>query len=98
MISPKQKNKAQAKKNLLCWTQQAWEDYLHWQKTDLVLAGRINALIRECQQNPFTGTGKPEPLKNNLSGYWSRRIDKTHRLVYLPEDGSLYIVSARYHY
>jgi len=59
---------------------------------------RINDLIRQCQQTPFVGIGKPEPLKNNLSGYWSRRIDRTHRLVYMSEDGSLYIVSARYHY
>jgi len=98
MISTKQKNKAQAKKNLLCWSEHAWEDYLHWQKTNPQILQRINTLIRECQTNPFTGTGKPEPLGKDLSGYWSRRIDKVHRLVYLPEDGSLYIVKARYHY
>lgn len=60
----------------------AWEDYLYWQQTDRVVLKRINLLIREIQRDPFAGIGKPEPLKHALSGFWSRRIDERHRLVY----------------
>lgn len=94
----KQKNKAAAKKDLLCFSDIAWEDYLYWQENDATKHKRINELIKSCQESPFKGLGKPEPLKGDLTGYWSRRIDQEHRLVYLPEDGNLYIVQARYHY
>ena len=77
---------------------EAWDDYLYWQKTDKSRLRKINSLIKECQRTPFTGTGKPEPLKNDLSGYWSRRIDKEHRLVYRAEDNSLIIIQCRFHY
>ncbi len=68
------------------------------QKTDPALVRKINTLIRECQRHPFEGTGKPEPLKNDLSGYWSRRINREHRLVYKVLDGALVIIQCRYHY
>ena len=64
------------------WTDNAWDDYIYWQTQDKKILKRINALIKECQRTPFEGTGKPEPLKANLSGFWSRRIDEKHRLVY----------------
>jgi toxin YoeB len=98
MKNKKAENKEQAKQVVLCWTEHAWEDYLHWQAADPKLAHRINALIDECLDAPFTGTGKPEPLKGNLTGLWSRRIDREHRLVYMAEDGVLYVVGCRYHY
>lgn len=75
-----------------------WDDYLYWQKVDKNKLKRINELIKECQRTPFDGRGKPEPLKGNLSGYWSRRIDEEHRLVYSYEDQILIIISCRYHY
>ncbi len=76
----------------------AWKDYLYWQEIDKQTLKRLNTLIKECQRTPFSGTGKPEPLKGNLRGFWSRRIDEEHRLVYSYEDGKLTIVSCRYHY
>lgn len=82
----------------LIFSEQAWEDYLYWQKTDRKLLERINALIREISRSPFAGIGKPEPLKNALSGYWSRRISDEHRIVYRMADGSLLIAQLRYHY
>ncbi|HEY5393452.1 MAG TPA: Txe/YoeB family addiction module toxin [Hanamia sp.] len=66
----------------IVWQQNAWEDYLFWQKNDKSKLKRINELIRDCQRNKYDGIGKPEPLKENLSGFWSRRIDNEHRLVY----------------
>ena len=75
-----------------------WEDYLYWQQQDRKLLKKINALIRECQRTPFTGTGKPEPLKGEFSGWWSRRIDQEHRLVYRVTDDNLLIAQCRYHY
>lgn len=98
MANKKQQNKAAAKQTLLCWTEQAWEDYLYWYEHDCEKLKAINALIEACKRDPFKGLGKPEPLKGNLTGYWSRRIDREHRLVYLPEDGNLYIVQCRFHY
>jgi len=83
---------------LITFHQYAWEDYLYWQVTDKKTLKRINALIQEAQRNPFTGTGKPEPLKYEWSGYWSRRIDDVHRMVYKVEDGELVIAQLRYHY
>lgn len=76
----------------------AWEDYLYWQKQDRKMVDRINKLIQEVKREPFSGVGKPEPLKHALSGYWSRRITDEHRMVYSIEDGSLLIAQLRYHY
>lgn len=76
----------------------AWEDYLYWQRTDKAIVKRINQLIRDIQRSPFEGIGKPEPLRHHLSGYWSRRINDEHRLVYAVEDGCLLIAACRYHY
>jgi toxin YoeB len=76
----------------------AWDDYLYWQKTDKRVLKRINKLIKEISREPFKGTGKPEPLKHALSGYWSRRITEADRIVYKVESGSLYIAQLRYHY
>ena len=81
----------------IVWQENAWEDYLFWQKNDKQKLKRINQLIRDCQRNKFEGIGKPEPLKENLSGFWSRRIDKEHRLVYKIQDNRLHIVQCRYH-
>jgi toxin YoeB len=75
-----------------------WEDYRHWQETDRKLLKKLNALIEECSRTPFSGTGKPEPLKNELKGWWSRRIDHEHRLVYRVRDDVLEIAQCRYHY
>ena len=80
------------------WDNTAWEDYLYWQVNDKNVLQKINALIKECQRTPFEGTGKPEPLRQNLSGFWSRRINSEHRLVYKVEDETLYIAQCRYHY
>ena len=82
----------------LLFTPAAWDDYLYWQGQDRKTLRRINALIEDTLRNPFTGLGKPEPLKQNLSGFWSRRIDDTHRFVYSVEDGDLAIFACRYHY
>jgi toxin YoeB len=82
----------------LVFQEQAWEDYLHWQATDAKLLERLNTLIRECCRTPFTGIGKPEPLKGQLAGWWSRRLTQEDRLVYRVQDGSLLIAQCRYHY
>ena len=76
----------------------AWEDYLYWQKTDKKILNKVNELIKQCKRTPFDGIGKPEPLKNDLSGLWSRRITGEHRLVYFVEENKLIIVQCRYHY
>lgn len=75
-----------------------WEDYLYWQVTDKKTLKKINALIKEIQRSPFQGNGKPEPLKHDLAGWWSRRIDLEHRLVYRVENDSLFILQCKYHY
>lgn len=75
-----------------------WEDYLHWQAIDRQRLKKINTLIRECLRTPFEGTGKPEPLKGEFSGWWSRRIDQEHRLVYRVTDNGLEIAQCRYRY
>lgn len=82
----------------LIFAEKAWEDYLHWQKTDKKILQRINTLIKEIKRDPFEGVGKPEPLKHALSGYWSRRINDEHRIVYKVNDNSLLIAQLRYHY
>lgn len=84
--------------NRLVWTAAAWEDYLYWQTQDRKTLKRINLLIQDALRHPFEGIGKPEPLKQNLTGFWSRRIDDTHRLVYSVQAGDLAIVACRYHY
>ena len=76
----------------------AWEDYLFWQKNDKKILKRINNLIKDISRDPFHGMGKPEPLKYALSGYWSRRITQTDRIVYKVKDDLLHIVQLRYHY
>lgn len=83
---------------ILSWSDEAWEDYLYWQSTDKQILKRINMLIKEIKRTPFEGVGKPEPLKHDLKGFWSRRIDKEHRLVYEVTSDGLLIVMCRYHY
>ncbi|PTB88908.1 Txe/YoeB family addiction module toxin [Pseudidiomarina aestuarii] len=85
-------------KRLLSWTDESWRDYLYWQGQDKKTLRRINALIKEVQRTPFEGIGKPEPLRESLSGFWSRRIDDTNRLVYAVDDRAITILSCRYHY
>jgi toxin YoeB len=82
----------------LIFSENAWEDYLFWQKTDRKMLKRINRLIHEIMRDPFTGPGKPEPLKHGLSGYWSRRINDEHRIVYRPAEDAVLIAQLRYHY
>ncbi len=82
----------------LIFSENAWEDYLYWQNTDKKTLKRINKLIKDIQRNKYEGIGKPEPLKNNLSGYWSRRINVEHRLVYKIEKERIMIAPLRYHY
>ncbi|MEW6221266.1 MAG: Txe/YoeB family addiction module toxin [Thermodesulfobacteriota bacterium] len=82
----------------LIFSTHAWEDYLYWQQTDPRMLRRINVLIKEAMRDPFTGVGKPEPLRHGLAGYWSRRINDEHRLVYRPTAEGLVIVQLRYHY
>ena len=82
----------------LLWEDRAWDDYLYWQTQDKKVLKRVNLLIKDIRRNPLDGVGKPEPLKNNLSGWWSRRIDETNRIVYYEQDGIIYVVSCRGHY
>jgi toxin YoeB len=82
----------------LIFSEHAWEDYLYWQNTDKKTVQRINALIKDIQRSPFEGIGKPEPLKHSLSGYWSRRINDEHRIVYKVGSDELFIAQLRYHY
>lgn len=80
------------------FSEAAWEDYLFWQSNNKAVLKRINTLLRDIQRSPFDGIGKPEPLKHNLAGFWSRRIDDEHRLVYAVHDDTLLIALCRYHY
>lgn len=82
----------------IIWHFNAWEDYLFWQKNDKKVLQKVNELIKEISRQPFSGSGKPEPLKHALKGYWSRRITREHRLVYKVTDLSIYIAQCRYHY
>jgi toxin YoeB len=76
----------------------AWEDYLFWQQNDKQIVRKVNALIRDIQRDPFAGIGKPEGLKHDLAGFWSRRITDEHRIVYAVRDGEILIAQCRYHY
>ena len=80
------------------WFDEAWEEYLYWQTQDKKMLKRVNALIKDIRRSAFEGIGKPEPLKHNLSGWWSRRIDETNRIVYYEKDGIIHIVACRDHY
>ena len=82
----------------ITWTLTAWKDYLFWQTTDIKKMKRINELIKATLRDPFQGIGNPEALKHDLKGYWSRRIDSVHRLVYSFENNELLIIACRYHY
>ena len=80
------------------WDLDAWDDYIYWQTQDKKTLKRINQLIKDIGRNPFEGIGKPEPLKGNLTGFWSRRIDEEHRLVYAVEENAVLLISCRGHY
>lgn len=82
----------------LTFSEKAWEQYLYWQQTDKKILEKINELIKDCLRSPFKGLGKPEALKGDLRGFWSRRIDDKHRLVYRINDGALEIAQCRHHY
>ncbi len=82
----------------LCWTNLAWEGYLYWQVTDKNLLKKINTLLKDIQKTLYTGLGKPEPLKFDLAGKWSRRINDEHRLVYEVKKGEIIVFQCRYHY
>ncbi|MEI8133289.1 MAG: Txe/YoeB family addiction module toxin [Leptolinea sp.] len=82
----------------LIFSEQAWEDYLFWQQTDRKILKRINKLIKEICRIPYDGIGKPEPLKHGLSGYWSRRINDEHRIVYKIDKDALFVAQLKYHY
>lgn len=83
---------------LIKFSTKGWEDYLYWQATDRTILKRINQLIQDIGREPFAGIGKPEPLKHHLSGFWSRRIDSQHRLVYMVKDDTLFVAQCRDHY
>ena len=80
------------------WAEHAWDDYLYWQEVDKKKIKRINELMKDIKRSPFEGLGDPEPLKHNWSGYWSRRIDKEHRLVYKVDESGLSLAQCRFHY
>lgn len=82
----------------LTFAPKAWDSYLYWQKTDKAIVKRINTLIKDIQRSPFEGIGKPEPLKHALSGFWSRRINDEHRIVYTVTEDNILIAQLRYHY
>jgi toxin YoeB len=82
----------------IVWTQAAWTDYLYWQEQDRKTLRRINQLLRDTIRSPFAGIGKPEPLRENFAGFWSRRIDETNRLVYVIDRDDLVIIACHYHY
>jgi len=77
---------------------ESWEDYLYWQKTNLKIATKINALLKDIARNPYSGLGKPEPLKYKYKGFWSRRIDGEHRLIYQVKGDEILIAKCRFHY
>ena len=77
---------------------ESWEDYVYWQETDKKMARRINELLKEISRNPFSGKGNPEPLKYKYKGFWSRRINEEHRLIYQVKENEVFVVKCRYHY
>jgi len=83
---------------IISWAEKAWEDYLYWQSNDRKTLKRINTLLQEISRQPFVGIGDPELLKHQWSGYWSRRIDREHRLVYKVTNENIIVVQCRYHY
>jgi toxin YoeB len=83
---------------ILSWAENAWDDYLYWQQTDKKILKRVNSLIKDIKRHPLDGIGDPEPLKHHWTGYWSRRVNREHRLVYKVTDESIVIVQCRYHY
>ena len=83
---------------IISWSDDAWEDYLYWQEKDRKILKRINQLIKSAKRSPTEGIGKPEPLKHELKSYWSRRINREHRLVYKQVNDTIFIVQCRYHY
>jgi len=83
---------------MITFTKEAWNHYLYWQGAERKIVERINTLIKDILRDPFHGIGKPEPLKGQLSGFWSRRINDEHRLVYQYRDGEAIIISCRFHY
>ena len=83
---------------ILAWADDTWDDYLYWQAQDKKTLKRINLLIKDVMRHPFEGLGEPEPLKHNWQGFWSRRIDLEHRLVYQVRDDTLFVAQCRYHY
>ena len=82
----------------LIWSSSSWADYLYWQRVDKKKLKRINELLKSCMRTPYTGIGKPEKLIGDLQGYWSRRIDSEHRLIYKYDNEDLYVAACRYHY
>jgi len=82
----------------LAFSERAWEDYLYWQKTDRKTLEKLNQLLKEISRHPFTGEGKPEPMKHQFTGCWSRRIGREHRLVYRTEESMVYVMQCRFHY
>lgn len=85
-------------KRILAWTDEAWDSYVYWQTQDKKTLKRINKIIKAAKSDPFRGIGKPEPLKENLAGFWSRRIDDSNRFVYAVSDRYLTVISCRFHY
>ena len=83
---------------ILSWQNQAWEDYIYWQQNDKSKLKRVNELIKSTLRTPFEGIGNPEPLRHQLTGFWSRKIDSEHRLIYTMLDETIIIASCRYHY
>ena len=94
----KHRNKQEARAAVLGWTVEGWEDYLWWQENNPKIVREINKLVQECLRDPFKGTGKPEPLKGDLTGFWSRRITDRDRLVYYPGEGRVVVMMCRLHY
>jgi toxin YoeB len=82
----------------ISFTEEAWSDYIYWQHTDKRVLQKINELIKVIQRTPFQGIGKPEPLRHQLKGFWSRRIDLSHRLIYEVRQSEIVVISCRYHY
>ncbi|MCX6277627.1 MAG: Txe/YoeB family addiction module toxin [Bacteroidetes bacterium] len=80
------------------FVEESWEDYLYWQKNDQKIMSKINDLLKDISRNQFSGIGKPEPLKYKYKGYWSRKIDSEHRLIYRVKDNEIHIVKCRFHY